>query len=110
MEIHKLPEMTNGWFVGDFSPTALKTSKFEVAWKRHKKDEPYEGHFHKLAFEINLLVRGRMLMQDKEIVAGDIFVIGPWEVANPVFLEDCELVVIKTPSIIGDKYIMETKT
>jgi hypothetical protein len=51
-----------------------------------------------------------MLMQDKEIVAGDIFVIGPWEVANPVFLEDCELVVIKTPSIIGDKYIMETKT
>ena len=36
--------------------------------------------------------------------AGDIFILEPFEIADPEFLEDCDLVIIKTPSLPGDKY------
>ena len=38
------------------------------------------------------------------MTAGDVFVIEPGEVAEPEFLEDCQLVCVKTPSLPGDKY------
>jgi hypothetical protein len=38
--------------------------------------------------------------------SGDIFVIYPKEIADPIFLEDCYLCVIKTPSIVGDKILV----
>ena len=38
------------------------------------------------------------------IEPGMIFVIEPSEIADPVFLEDCIVVVVKTPSVKGDKY------
>jgi hypothetical protein len=38
------------------------------------------------------------------IEVGDIFWFEPGEVADPEFLEDCKVCVVKQPSIIGDKY------
>lgn len=96
--------MKLGWFVGNFIPTAYSTNDFEVAYKVHRKDELYTSHYHKLAVEINYLIRGKMKVNDVEISAGEIFVIHPNEIATPFFLEDCELIVVKTPSILGDKY------
>jgi hypothetical protein len=32
------------------------------------------------------------------------------EVAAPVFLEDCQVVVIKVPSLPGDKYIVDKES
>ena len=43
----------------------------------------------------------------KEINAGEIFVIEKNEVADPEFLEDCSVLVVKTPSAPGDKYVVE---
>ena len=37
---------------------------------------------------------------------GHIFILYPGEVAIPEFLTNCELIVVKTPSIKGDKYII----
>lgn len=96
--------MKLGWFVGDFTPTAHPTKEFEVAYKFHHKKENYTAHYHKIAVEINYLIRGRMKINDTEINAGEIFVIYPNEIAAPCFLEDCELIVVKTPSVLGDKY------
>ena len=45
-----------------------------------------------------------MTIQGKELNSGDIFVLEPYEVADPIFLEDCNLIVVKTPSIPGDKF------
>ncbi len=107
MKIFKLSEMFKGWFVGNFEPAAFKTAGFEVGVTHHPKDSKWDVHYHKEATEITLLVKGKMLMQDKVIEEGQIFVLEPYEIANPVFLEDCFVFVIKTPSVIGDKYVVE---
>jgi hypothetical protein len=106
MQKFKLEDMTGGWFVGDFAPAAFTTNKFEVCYKHHYKGEYWDKHYHPVATEINLLVRGRMKINNELITAGEIFVISPMEEAKPDFLEDCELVVIKTPSLKGDKVIV----
>ena len=47
-----------------------------------------------------------MKLSGTTLEEGDIFTLHPGEVAVPEFLTDCELVVVKTPSIKGDKYII----
>lgn len=103
MELFKLNNMKGGWFVGNFSPTAYNTSEFEVAYKFHKAGERWETHYHEKITEINYMIRGKMTLQNTEINSGDIFVLHPYEIANPVFIEDCEMIVVKTPSVVGDK-------
>lgn len=104
MQIFNFENMKNGWFVGNFTPTAFKTSAFEVCYKKHSKGEVWDTHYHKLATEINYLIKGKMVIQSTIIEAGSIFVLEPFEVADPVFLDDCELIIIKTPSDTNDKY------
>jgi mannose-6-phosphate isomerase-like protein (cupin superfamily) len=107
MRIYNLRDMVGGWFVGNFEPAALQTDTFEVCYKHHKEGEVWDTHYHKEAIEVNLLVKGTMFINDMKIVAGEIFVIPPYYVSAPVFASDCELVVIKTPSIKGDKYVVK---
>ena len=84
-----------------------KTKDFEVGTTIHPKGSEWPKHYHKKSREINYLIRGKMLIQDQEIVGGDVFVFEPYEVADPIFLEDCEVLVIKTPSVPGDKFECE---
>ena len=101
---HKLKNMVGGWFIGNFDPCALQTKDFEVCYKTHKKGEQWPRHVHKIAAEITLLVRGQMMMNDKLVRPGDIITVEPGEAIKPTFITDCELVVVKTPSVPGDKY------
>jgi quercetin dioxygenase-like cupin family protein len=96
--------MKGGWFVGDFEPTAYKTPAAEVCFKQHHKGEDWPAHYHAVGTEINLLVRGTMRANGHVLEEGDIFVVDPGEVIAPEFLSDCELVVVKVPSLPGDKY------
>ena len=107
MNIQKMEEMYEGWFIGDFEPSVCKTKDFEVCYKIHEKDEKWPVHYHKIATEINYLIRGKMTIQNTELVAGDIFTLAPGEIADPIFHERCELIVVKTPSVKGDKYEVE---
>jgi hypothetical protein len=109
MKVYKLNEMKGGWFTGNFSPTSFKTELFESCYKIHKKGEKWESHYHKKATEINLLIKGKMIIQDTDLNSGERFVIPPYEIADPVFLEDCEIVIIKTPSNTQDKFEIEIK-
>ena len=106
MEILKFKDMIGGWFVGNFTPTAYKTTDFEVCYKTHKAGEKWETHYHKEGTEINLLIEGEMTIQNKTIKSGDIFIFKPFEIADPEFLTDCTLIIIKTPSIPGDKFVI----
>ena len=45
-----------------------------------------------------------MTIKSEIFNSGDVFIIYPNEIADPNFLEDCELIVVKMPSIINDKY------
>lgn len=104
MKVLKLSDMKGGWFIGNFDPVAYKTEQFEICYKTHPKNDVWDCHYHKKAVEVNLLVRGKMRFQDRIINAGDIFIVYPWEVSNPEFLEDCEVIIVKTPSLVDDKY------
>lgn len=107
MTIHHLADMKGGWFVGDFSPTAFPTKDFEVSYKVHPQGQQWPTHYHRYTTEINLLVRGQMVMQDKELNAGDIFTLLPYEIANPVFITECEIVCVKVPSYPNDKVVVK---
>ncbi len=107
MKVLKMADMKGGWFVGDFTPTALRTTAFEISLKVHPKGELWKWHYHTVCTEVNYLVRGRMTLQGRELAAGDIFTLEPYEIADPVFLEDCEIVCVKTPSAPEDKVEFE---
>lgn len=107
MIIRKISDMKGGWYIGDFDPSVFKTNAFEVGYKLHEKGSDWDCHYHKKSWEVNLLIHGKMKMQDQIINAGDIFIINPWEIGNPEFLEDCEVVTVKIPSVLDDKYIVK---
>ena len=104
MLIDKLSKMKGGWFIGDFHPSVINSKEFEVGYKLHKKGEAWPRHIHKIATEVTVLIRGKMKIMGQILESGDIFVIYPNEVADPIFLEDCEVIIVKMPSVIGDKY------
>jgi FkbM family methyltransferase len=99
MKLYRIEDMKGGWFVGNFEPTIFKTKECEVSYKVHKKGEIWDIHYHDVCTEINLLIRGEMIMQNKTLKPGDIFVLEPFEIADPTFLEDCEIICVKVPSI-----------
>jgi len=105
--IKKIDEMIKGWFVGNFEPTAYKTDAVEVSYKKHKKDEQYEMHYQTKVTEVNLLISGEMIMHDQKLVAGDIFILNPFEISDQQFLQDCEVICVKLPGIVNDKIIVE---
>ena len=104
MKTAKLSDFTRGWFRGDFEPSVMRTPLFEVGILTHKKGEEWPAHYHKHATEYNVLLDGRMRIAGEIVKAGDVFWFEPGDVADPEFLEDCRVCVVKRPSIIGDKY------
>jgi hypothetical protein len=48
-----------------------------------------------------------MLLNGETILPNDIFILERGEIAEPEFLEDCLVLVIKHPSIPGDKYVVD---
>ena len=106
VKITKLQDTIGGWFVGNFPDAAYKTKGLEVSYKIHKKGEEWDWHYHEHLDEINLLVRGTMKIQGKNLFPGDIFILEPMEIADPEFLEDCEIVCIKVPNFTNDKVVV----
>jgi quercetin dioxygenase-like cupin family protein len=99
-----MSDMLRGWFIGDFEPSVFRTKQFEVGVLTHRKGEKWSEHYHKVATEINVLLEGSMSVNGIHISVGDVFVIEPNESSAPVFHEDCKVLCVKTPSVIGDKY------
>lgn len=104
MKKYRLDNFKGGWIIGNFEPSLLKSKDFEVCYKFHVKGERWPVHYHKVGTEYNVLIRGEMLIKGERLFGGDVFVIEPGEVADPVFVDDCEVLIVKTPSVPGDKY------
>ena len=104
MKTSRLSEMKAGWFVGDFLPTCYKLSECEVACKYYKRDDFEERHVHKVATEITVIASGHVVMNGVEYRNGDIILLEPGESADFNVLEDTITVVVKMPSLLGDKY------
>lgn len=98
--------MFKGWFVGDFEPNVLKTDSCEVAVKEYQSGEIEEEHYHKVATEITLVLKGRVKMFDQVFEAGTIITVEPGDATAFEALEDAITVVVKVPSVKGDKYLV----
>lgn len=107
MKVEKLKDMTKGWFIGNFEPTLYKTNDCEVAVKCYKAGNFEKKHFHKIATEITVIVKGRVRMFNQEFVEGDMIVVEPGEATSFEALEDSMNVVVKLPGAKNDKYEME---
>lgn len=107
MKVKHLDDMVRGWFVGNFEPTLYKTNDCEVAVKSYKAGEYEEKHYHKVATEITVIVKGKVRMFDQEFSEGDIVVVEPGDATDFTALTDATNVVVKLPGANDDKYIVE---
>jgi len=107
MKTFKLCDMKNGWFVGDFSPTSLKTSACEVATKSYVQGAKEDKHFHKVATEVTLICYGSVIMFGQQFNAGSIVVVEPNDETSFEALTDTLTVVVKVPGVLNDKYLSE---
>ena len=106
MKTAKISDRTLGWFIGDFSPSIFKTKDFEMALKEYKKGDSEERHLHKIATEVTLIAQGKVKMNNVIYSEGDIILIDKGESTDFLAIEDTKTVVVKFPSVIGDKYIV----
>ena len=104
MDVYNIKDFKNGWFIGNFNPSIFKNPFFEVAHHTHKAGYIGPLHTHKVAEEVTYIVKGRLNASGKVLKTGDMFVYHPDEVADVMFLEDTDLIVIKWPSVPNDKY------
>lgn len=104
MQISSLNNMKNGWFIGNFSPTLLKTNDVEVAIKKYKKGDYEEAHFHKISTEITIVINGKVKMKNRILNMNDIILLNPGEITDFLALEDSVCAVVKHPGPNNDKY------
>ena len=105
MQVAKLDDMIRGWFIGNFEPTLYKTNDVEVAVKYYVAGDQETWHFHKIATEITVVIIGKVRMNGKEYIAGDMIIIEPGEGADFEVLEDTITTVVKLPGANDDKYL-----
>lgn len=105
MQLAKLENMKLGWFIGNFSPSLLRTAEFEVAIKEYAAGDSEEWHFHKVATEYTVIVSGSVMMNGKRFEKGDIIVMEPGEGTDFCALESTVTAVVKTPCAPNDKFV-----
>ena len=106
MKRRKLNESgQRGWFIGNFPESAFRTDKFEVCYQKQDR-RVMPSHYHKDLHEIMLVISGKMLLNGEIFTAGEIAVLEPGEINQMEYLEQTEVIGIKTPSIPEDKHYL----
>lgn len=104
MKFDKVDNFYKGWVVGNFTPSLIPDADITVGILHCEKGHQADGHYHKLHTEYNIIVSGQAQIDGNIYKAGDIFVYEPMDRSNVMYLENTTLVVIKYPSVNGDKY------
>jgi hypothetical protein len=107
MRVEKLSNMTKGWFIGNFDPSILKTNECEIGIKSYVAGDYEKKHYHKVATEYTVVVKGKVRMFDQEFEEGDIIITEPYEATDFTALTDVMNVVVKIPGVNNDKYDVE---
>lgn len=104
MTIDQINNYTRGWIVGDFSPALVRSKEIECAVMSYKKNESTARHVHRVTKEFTMALSGKFLLNGTVLSPGQIAIISPGEYADFTCLEAGSTLVIKTPSVPGDKY------
>jgi quercetin dioxygenase-like cupin family protein len=90
----RIENFSEGWIIGDFSPSILRTRNFEVGLLLCKKGKEWPSRFHTESSKYILLIEGLMVINDQLIHPGDLFVLSPHEPTRPEFLENSRILVV----------------
>jgi len=104
--VTKIDEFFKGWLVGNFEPALVKTTDIEVGLKSYISGDNEPLHVHKLTTEWTCVIRGIVEMNDVIYSTGDIIEILPGIATKFRCIDDATTLVIKTPSITTDKYLL----
>ena len=107
MKVSKLDDMFKGWFIGNFEPSLLKTNDCEVAVKSYNAGDYEKKHYHKIATEYTVVVKGKVQMFGREFGEGDIIVVEPGDITDFTAITESMNVVVKIPGANNDKYEVE---
>ena len=110
MKLFDPKDYQGGWFIGDFEPSIWRTSAYEVGYKHHTAGEPWPTHYHEHMDELTFLLSGTMIRQGQTMTGPVIFELSRGEIADPVFVTDCTIFIIKAPSVPGDKVVVNQST
>ena len=97
-DIHNFPR---GWFINNCSNNNNNT-RFEFSISKYNKNEIYDFHYYKSTEEINVLLSGSMLINNKKMCKNDVLIIHNCQVVCPIFLEDSIMLSIKKPFVSND--------
>ncbi len=106
MELSKIKDFVGGWFIGNFEPSLDNREDFEVSVKYYKAGDIEKKHLHKQAVEYTVIAKGRVKMNNEIIEEGTIVKIDKNESTDFEVLEDTITLVVKTPSVKNDKFIV----
>lgn len=104
MKVSNINSFNSGWLVGNFSPTLFKSSDVEIGHHTYPSGYISDRHYHKVSIEYNYILKGKLIADGQTLSTGDIFIYEPHEESNVFFLEETDLIIIKAPSLPGDKY------
>ncbi len=107
IEKYDLSDYPKGWIIGNFYPTLISNNGIEVGIKKFVKGESEPCHFQKQATEFTVVISGKITLGEIEAGAGTILRIPNNLHGKFLCLEDCILVVIKSPSSPEDKVLCE---
>lgn len=103
-----------GWFYGNFMGDELLHSEaVEVAKKILPEQDMSSSHYHKVATELTFVIKGCCHLEVEgdgtiELSEGEFIVVHPGTpMRNPKNDPGTEVLVIKFPSVPGDKYYVE---
>jgi len=105
VKILNIADMKLGWFIGNFEPSLLKTNDVEVAVKHYKPGDYDQEHYHKIATEFTIIIKGKVRMLGIEYSEGDVLTILPMESTDFLALTETTTVVVKIPGASDDKYV-----
>ena len=88
-----------------FGPDSVNEALLWEAVKHYRAGDREPSHHHKAAQEITLIASGRARLAGRELSAGQMVLLERNESTAFEALEDTVTVVIKTPSVPGDKYL-----
>lgn len=101
-----LEDFTRGWIIGDFEPSILRNSMFEIAVQEYNAGDKEKNHYHKIATEYNLILDGEVLFNDEKFIKNEICIIESGDKTLFQAVTDARVLVIKHPSIKDDKYLV----
>ncbi len=108
-------EDSRGYFIGQFMAKYgrddLVTDQVEISWKKLDSSFKESPHYHKIGIDINIIVSGHVTAKidgkTYDLYPRDFLVVYPPTILEDYIVhEDTELIVIKAPSVEGDKYLI----